>query len=62
MAINPKQAKIVMIAGAVDCLIAIVIMIFTFLGRSNLPIVIPLLLFIAGIMIVFVSLSFHTKK
>lgn len=59
--INPKQAKIVMIAGAVDCLIAIAIMIFIVLGKSNLPIFMPILLFVAGIMIVFGSLSFHTK-
>ncbi len=60
--INPKTAKIMTIAGAVDCLIAIVIMIFIFIGKSNLPIFIPILLFVAGIMLVFFSLSFHTKK
>ncbi len=60
--ITPKAAKIMTIAGAVDCLIAIVILIFIFLGHSNLPVVIPALLLISGIMIIFVSLSFHTKK
>lgn len=59
---TPKAAKIMTIAGAVDCLIAIVIMIFIFLGRSNLPIVIPALLSITGIMIIVVSLSYHTHK
>ncbi len=60
--ITPKAAKVMTIAGAVDCLIAIVIMIFIFLGRSNLPIVIPALLLITGIMIIVVSLSYHTQK
>ncbi len=60
--INPKQANIVMIAGAADCLIAIAIVIFILLGKSDLPIFIPILLFVAGIMIVFVSFSFQTKK
>ncbi len=60
--INPKTAKIMTIAGATDCLIAIVIMIFLFIGKSNLPIVIPILLLITGVMIIVVSVSFHTKE
>ena len=59
---NPKIAKIMTFAGAVSCQIAIVIMIFVFLGRSELPIVVPILLLITGVMIIVVSLSFHTKK
>ena len=59
---NPKTAKILTIAGAIDCLIAIVIIIVILIGKSSLPIFIPILLFIAGIMLVFVSLSLHTKK
>lgn len=59
---TPKAAKLMTIAGAVNCLIAIVIMIFIFLGRSDLPIVIPVLLLITGIMIIFASLSYHTQK
>ena len=60
--ITPKAAKIMTIAGTVDCLIAIVIMIFIFLGHSNLPVVIPALLLVTGTMIIVVSLSFHTKR
>ena len=60
--IEPKTARIMTVAGAVDCLIAFVIMIFIFLGRSDLPIVVPALLLITGIMVIFVSLSFHTHK
>ena len=60
--ITPKAAKIMTIAGMVDCLIAVIIMIFIFLGRSNLPVVIPALLLITGIMIMFVSLSYYTRK
>ncbi|CAN5115263.1 hypothetical protein BH20ACI1_BH20ACI1_09370 [soil metagenome] len=59
---TPKLAKAMTIAGAVDCLIAIVIMIFTFFESSNLPIVIPALLLVTGIMIIIVSLSYHTHK
>ncbi|MEO8073798.1 MAG: hypothetical protein ABI686_11235 [Acidobacteriota bacterium] len=58
----PKAAQIMTIAGAVDCLIAIVIMIFIFLGRSSLPILIPTLLLIIGILIVIFSLAYHTGK
>ncbi len=60
--INPKTATIMMIAGAVDCLIAIVILIFVFLEKSSLPIFVPILLLVTGVMIIVVSFSFHTKK
>lgn len=59
---TPKAAKIMTIAGVVDCLIAIVIGIFIFFGRTSVPVVIPALLLISGIMIIVVSLSYHTHK
>ncbi len=59
---TPKAAKVMTIAGVVDSLIAIVIGIFIFFGRTSVPVVIPALLLISGIMIIVVSLSYHTHK
>ena len=60
--IEPKAAKIMTIVGTLDCITALVIILFILLGKSDLPIFIPALLLITGIMIIVVSLSFHTKK
>lgn len=62
MALDEKTAKILTIAGGADCLVALILAVLSLTGYVNLPVFIPLLLFIAGIMLVFVSLAYYTKK
>ena len=60
--INEKTARIITIAGVVDSLIAVGIIIFILAGKSSLPIFIPLLLLVTGILLTVFSLAYHTKK
>jgi len=60
--INEKTARIMTIAGVVDSLIAVGIIIFILAGKSSLPIFIPLLLLVTGILLVVLSLAYYTKK
>ena len=60
--ISADAARVMTIVGVIICLIATVIMIFVLVGANKLPYFIPLMLLIAGIMLVVVSLAFHTEK
>lgn len=60
--LDEKSAKVLTIVGAADCVLALTLFILSLTGYTTLPIFIPLLLLIAGVMLIFVSFAYYTKR
>ena len=59
---NKTPAKLMSFVGILCCLSGLILLTFIFVDKGDLPIFIPFLLLIAGILIVIFSLAYYTEK